>query len=416
MEELETKKKYDFNKGLFYGILIASIVIIGGVRLYVGLSGNKVVIGSGNKFISSSTELLDKETVAKIEEITNYMDINFYEDIDEQEIRNSMYAGIVEGLNDPYSVYYTREEYQSMQVSTSGVYCGIGVALVKDAKTKVVKIIKVYEGTPAEEAGIMKDDQIVSVEDVDASKKELSDLVDLISGEEGATVHMKILRPSTNKTYEVDLERRDVEIPSVESNLAEEGIGYIRIYEFQKNTPDQFMKRLNHLKDQGMKSLIVDLRDNPGGLLTSVVSLLDKLLPEGILVYTQDKYGNRQNYFSKADCEQIPMVVLVNGNSASASEIFAGAMKDYEAATILGTTTYGKGIVQSVIQLEDNDAIKITTAKYYTPKGNYIHGVGITPDVELEYQYTGPQDKKYDQKYDNQLQKALKLLRQKESS
>jgi len=194
--------------------------------------------------------------------------------------------------------------------------------------------------------------------------------------------------------------------------MLEGGIGYIEITEFQSKTDEQFEEMVEGLINQGAKGLIVDVRANPGGLLDSVVNLLDYVLPEGLLVYVEDKYGNRDEYTSDSACIDIPMVVLVDENSASASEIFAGALKDYEYATLVGTTTYGKGIVQSVIPLSDGDAMKITTAKYFTPDGNYIHEVGIEPDVVVEYEYTGPTDKVYDRKYDNQFLKAVEIMKQ----
>jgi carboxyl-terminal processing protease len=195
--------------------------------------------------------------------------------------------------------------------------------------------------------------------------------------------------------------------------MLEDGIGYIQITEFQEKTAQQFDEMVEELKNQGMKGLIVDVRANPGGYLSTVANILDTILPKGLLVYTEDKYGNRQELTSDASALDIPMVVLIDGNSASASEIFAGAIKDYEWGTLVGTTTFGKGIVQNIIPLSDGDAIKLTTSKYFTPKGNYIHEVGIDPDVEIEYEYAGPQDQPYDKQYDNQFLKAVELMKEK---
>jgi carboxyl-terminal processing protease len=317
---------------------------------------------------------------------------------------------MVSGLGDPYTVYYTPEEYESLMVSTSGTYYGIGAGLTQDTDTMVVTITKVYEGTPAEEAGLLKDDIIVSVDGVEATSMDVSDLVQLIRGEEGTTVSLEIYRASTDEELTFEVERRNVQLPSVAGQMLDDGIGYIQISEFQSGTAAQFETILNQLEEQGMQSLIVDVRDNPGGLLSSVVSILDEILPEGTVVYTEDKYGNRDTYTSDASCINYPMVVLVNGNSASASEIFAGAIKDYEYGTLLGTTTFGKGIVQSIFPLSDGDALKITTAKYYTPNGYNIHGTGIEPDIELEYEFLGPDGTTYEMQYDNQLQKAIELL------
>ena len=200
-------------------------------------------------------------------------------------------------------------------------------------------------------------------------------------------------------------------LPSIDSEMLTEEIGYIRIESFETDTATQFETALAELEEQGMQSLVVDLRYNGGGLVDSVVQILDDILPEGLIVYTEDKNGNRQEYKSSGDTHfDYPMVVLINQDSASASEIFAGAIKDYEYGTLIGTTTYGKGIVQVIFPLSDGDAIKLTTAKYFTPNGNYIHGVGIDPDIELEYEYLDPEGESYEMQYDNQIQKAIEVL------
>ena len=277
----------------------------------------------------------------------------------------------------------------------------------------IVTISKVYSGTPAEEAGLLQGDVIVSADGNDATSMEVSDLVQIIRGEEGTTVSLEIYREATNKTFTVDVERRNVELPSVEGEMLDGGIGYIQIGEFQTKTAEQFDEILSGLEQQDMKGLIVDVRSNPGGLLNSVVEILDRLLPEGTVVYTEDKYGNRQDFTSDAECVDYPIVVLCDENSASAAEIFSGAMQDYNYATLIGTTTYGKGIVQTIYPLSDGDALKVTTAKYFTPNGNYIHGKGITPDIELEYEYGNPEGMVYEKQYDNQLQKAIEVMTEK---
>ena len=305
------------------------------------------------------------------------------------------------------------DEYKDLQTSTNGNYYGIGAALSQNAKTMEVTVVKVYEGTPAEEAGLKNGDEILSVDKYEATSMELSNLVKKIRGKEGTKVHLKVYRSQTGENLEFDVERKNVDIPSVDSKMLSDGIGYIQISEFQSNTAKQFKKALAALEKEDMKGLIVDVRSNPGGLVTSVVDILDQILPEGTVVYTEDKYGKKETYTSDASCIHYPMAVLVNGDSASASEIFAGAIKDYDYGTLIGTKTFGKGIVQTVFPLENGDAIKITTAKYYTPKGHYIHGKGIQPDIKLEYKYSGPEDESYDMKYDNQLQKAISVVKEK---
>ncbi len=239
---------------------------------------------------------------------------------------------------------------------------------------------------------------------------ELSELTTHIKGQEGTTVHIEVIRQGEKDYLGFDVERRQIEVPTVEYQMLGGNVGLIRITEFSTATPEQFDHAIKDLQGQGMASMIVDLRDNPGGVLQSVCDMLDKILPEGLLVYTEDKYGGRSDYKSDASCMDIPMAVLINGNSASASEIFAGAIKDYGYGTLIGTTSFGKGIVQTIIPLDDGSAIKLTMAKYFTPKGNYIHEVGISPDIELEYEYLSETDEVYDPMHDNQVLKALEVL------
>ena len=378
--------------------------------IYANTTGNYLIISPKGVTQTSDNKVLNRKTIGKIEELLAYIDLYYNDEYDADDVRDAIYEGTLSGLGDPYSVYYTADDYKDLQISTSGNYYGIGAGLMQNAKTMEVTVSKVYEGTPAEDAGLEDGDQILKVDDVEATSMELSNLVKKIRGEEGTTVHLQIYRESSGETLEVDVKRANVDLPSVSYEMLDGSIGYIQISEFQSNTAEQFKAAVKDLQSQDMKSMIVDVRSNPGGLITSVVDILDQILPEGTVVYTEDKYGKRENYTSDSNCLKLPIAVLVNENSASASEIFAGAIKDYNYGTLIGVKTFGKGIVQTVYPLEDGDAIKITTAKYYTPNGNYIHKVGITPDIEVEYNYSGPKDEKYDKKYDNQLQKAIEVL------
>lgn len=405
------RKKPGFAAGVVVGIAAAAVILVGGTFGICKAGNYQMVIGSKGASKVKNTKLLDQDTVDKVDELTNYMDLYYYEDYDVQDVQDGLLKGVVSGLGDKYSAYYTAEEYKEQQLSTSGTYYGIGAALAQDKDTMQVTITKIYEGTPSEEAGLKKDDVIVSADGTDATSMELTDFVKLIRGEEGTTVHLEIYRPSTEETLEFDVERKNVELPSVSSQMLENNIGYIQISEFQGKTAEQFESALSSLKDQGAQSLIVDVRGNGGGLVDSVVAILDDILPEGTVVYTEDKYGNRQDYTSSGDTYlDMPIAVLVDQNSASASEIFAGAIKDYNYGTLIGTKTFGKGIVQTVFSLPEGDAIKITTAKYFTPNGNYIHGVGIEPDIELEYQFMGGENDEYSVDLDNQIQKAIEVL------
>lgn len=414
--EMEEKESFFKRHGFFFGVLttiLCLVIVCFGVKTVLNLTGQLLIIGEAGASTIKGDALLDDEVIEKIDEIYSYMNIYYYGDFEKEDIYNSIYSGVMESLDDPYSVYYTPEEYKDMQVSTSGTYYGIGAGVSQDLTTMEVTITKVYRGTPSEEAGLKNGDQIISVEGIEATSVEVSELVQHIRGEAGTTVHMVIYRPSTEETLEFDVERRHVELPSIEGEMLEDGIGYIQITEFQDKTDEQFEVMVKQLQKQGAKGLIIDVRANPGGLLTTVVNLLDQVLPEGLLVYVEDKYGNRDEYTSDAACLDMPIVVLTDEHSASASEIFAGAMKDYEYATLVGKTTYGKGIVQNVIPLSDGDALKITVAKYFTPKGNDIHQIGVVPDVEVEYEYTGPEDEDYNKQYDSQFLKALEIMKEK---
>ncbi len=394
-----------FLGGLFCG-LFAGLIATGATG--VGVYSFCTQRAQNNQ--QAISEVLDEKTVSKLSELTSYINAYYMDEYDISDVQESLLAGYVSGLGDKYTVYYTPEEYEDLQISTTGTYYGIGAGLQQNADTMQVTVSKVYSGTPSEEVGLKENDIILYVDDIDATSMELTLLVQKIRGEEGTTVHLQVYRPSTNETLDFDVPRRNVSLPSVEGQMLDNNIGYIAIGEWQRTTADQFKKIVEELAGEGMESMIIDVRSNPGGLLSSVVNVLDYILPEGTVVYTEDKYGNRETYTSDKNCLNYPMAVLINGNSASASEIFAGAIRDYEYGTLIGTTTYGKGIVQSIFNLTGGDALKVTTAKYFTPNGNYIHGVGIDPDITLEYEYSGPADEPYQMQYDNQLQKAIELL------
>ena len=415
------KKKSKFGWGIVTGVLGTVLAAGAALNVFCKTTGTTIYIMNASDAskpaitaADSDSTLLNEDTVKKINELGTYIDYYYYDDVEEQELRDGLYAGLLEGVGDKYSVYYNADEYADLQVSTTGQYYGIGAGLSQNKTTMEVTVNKIYEGTPSEAAGMKKDDVILSVDGTEATSMELTNLVKLIRGDEGTTVHIEIYRPSTEENLSFDVERADVTLPSVSSQMLENSIGYILIDSFETDTAKQFEQALADLQAQGMKSLIVDVRYNPGGMLTSVVQILDDILPEGLLVYIEDKYGNRQDYNSDGDTYlDCPIAVLMNENSASAAEIFAGAIEDYDYGTLIGTTTYGKGIVQTIFPLENGDAVKITTAKYFTPKGNYIHGVGIAPDIELEYEYLNPDGEEYEMQYDNQVQKAIEVLTEK---
>lgn len=347
------------------------------------------------------------EMIEKLRLIEEVIDTYYYQEgIDRKVLEEGAYRGMVEALGDPYSEYFSEEELQALYQDSQGVYYGIGAKVQLDTDSTLAKISGVISNTPAEEADLRAEDLIYKVDGTETYGMSLQEVVSLIKGEEGTYVHLTLIRDG--KEIEKDVVRRKVESPTVEHQMYENGIAYIQITEFDTITVDQFAEALAVSRGQGMKGLILDLRANPGGNLLSVVSIAKMLLPEGLIVYTEDRDGHRMEYKCDGTKEiEVPMVVLVDGNSASASEILAGAIKDYGVGTLLGTTTFGKGIVQRPVELSDGSAVKLTISSYYTPNGTNIHGIGIEPDVVCEFD----SDRYYsDEKYDNQLESAKELL------
>lgn len=354
----------------------------------------------------SSSDVVGKNTNDKLETIEGLIDKNFYFEDDEQSKQDGIIKGYMEGLDDPYSVYYTQEEYASFLEDTEGEYVGVGVQVSQDADTKTITVVKVFDG-PAGEAGIEAEDIITEVNGEDISDQDIDTVVDKIRGEEGTEVTIAVYRSSDGEDHEFTMPRRKVENPTVEYKMLADNIGYIEVSSFYEVTGQQYIDAVEDLNAQGMEGLIVDLRGNGGGLLEIAVDMLDYMLPAGKIVYTEDKDGNVTSEYKSTDDEQFtkPLAILVNGYSASASEIFAGAIKDYGIGTLVGTNTFGKGIVQRVFPLEDGSAVKLTIAKYFTPNGNDIHKVGIKPDIEVELDRDAYKESKGEK--DNQLQAAV---------
>lgn len=362
---------------------------------------------------SGQLNLTGESVETKLDEIQALMETYYLEEIDTEQVENYLYKGAVAGLGDIYAAYYTEEEYQSLIDTTNGSYYGIGVEISQNMTTGVITISRIFEGSPAEEAGLLPGDVVYRIAGQEVTGEDLNKVVTLIKGEEYTTVTVEVARDGEEDYLEFEVERRTIEVPTVESEMLEDHIGYIVITSFDDVTTEQFLTALDSLEQQGMEGLIVDLRNNGGGLVSSVCAILDRLLPEGLIVYTEDKYGNREEEFSDAENYfDKPMAVLVNANSASASEIFAGAIKDYGIGTLVGTTTYGKGIVQKIYPLSDGTAVKLTVSKYYTPNGNNIHGTGITPDIEVELDESLKYEVEVPKEKDNQLQAAIEALKQ----
>lgn len=405
MEEKNTQSR-KFWSGLVTGLLLA-ILIMGTAFLVKQLSVIRAMKQSG-KDVSEADQLVNSFTTTKMGVLEDTIRQYYLDEVDQATLENGVYEGIVDSLKDPYSVYYSTEALEEINQKTEGIYYGIGAYITRDPQSDYCMISGVIANTPAQEAGLQQDDVIYKIDGEDVIGLETSELVTKIKGEEGTIVHMTIVRRATNETLEFDVERRKIESPTVESSMEEDGIGYIQITEFDDVTEDQFAEALAVCKESGMKGLILDLRSNPGGNLNTVCEICRMLLPKGLIVYTEDKYGKRDEYSCEGDRQlEVPLVVLVNGYSASASEILAGAVKDYGIGTIMGTTTFGKGIVQRIISLSDGSAVKLTVSKYYTPKGNNIHGIGIEPDITVEFDA----EKYNEEDFDNQLEAAKEELR-----
>lgn len=322
--------------------------------------------------------------------IENIVEEYYLEEVDTETLATGMYAGIVSVLGDQYSGYYTEEAYERLLESSTGKYQGIGIVLTQDPDTNQIYVVTCYAGTPAEAAGIQAGDVFLSVEGEDVTDWDVTELSGKIREMDGKEVHMVLQREE--ETVEVTVVPDTVEIPVVTSRMLEGNLGYIQITEFTEGTSNQFETAYQELLEQEVNGLIIDLRDNPGGLLTSVCDTLEQILPEGLIVYTETRQGEREEKTCDGETPiEIPLVVLVNENSASASEIFAGAVKDHGVGTLVGTTTFGKGIVQRIFELPDGSAVKLTVSRYYTPNGVNIHGTGIEPDVEVEW----PEDEEF---------------------
>lgn len=415
---MKNKFMSGFLSGLAGALIISAIVL----TIYVTqVEGNDSTTpetntaSEQNNNTASSTE--DKAgsnnaIIQKINKLESLIDKFYMEDVEDSKLADGIYKGLLASLGDPYSCYYTADEYKALMESSSGVYCGIGATVSQNVTTGIITIVKPFVNGPAYEAGILPGDIVYKVNGEEVTGKDLTEVVSRIKGEEGTKAEITIVREGKTDPIEFSIPRKTVEVPTIEYEMLDNKIGYIAISEFDEVTAEQFRKAIDDLDEKGQKGLIVDIRNNPGGLLDTVVDMLDRMLPKGLIVYTEDKYGAREEKYSDGKEEfNKPLAVLINGNSASASEIFAGAIQDYKRGTIVGTTSFGKGIVQSIIPLYDGTAIKVTVSKYYTPNGKNIHGIGISPDVTAELSDKLKQQVVIEKKDDNQLQKAIEIIK-----
>lgn len=427
--EKEPEKKPGFGKGVLVGILstLVVVIVLGGAALGVGkitagekkpgqINSKDNEDGSGGISLNISEDnVLNADLISQVSMLNAYLSEYYLHDVDVEELRTGMLQGMIEALGDPYSQYYDADELASFNDSTQGEYVGIGAAVTQELKTGIVRISKPYAGTPSAEAGLLPGDVIVSVDDTEVTGMDLNRVVTLIKGEEGTSVTLHIYREDQEEYLDIKVERRKVELPTVSHKMLEDNIGYIEVTGFEGVTADQFVAAYEDLKAQGMKRVIVDLRNNGGGLVDTVTSMLDYLLPKGVIFYAMDKNGNKSmEYTSDAKAAlDIPMVVMVNGNTASAAEIFSGNIQEFGLGKVVGTTTYGKGVMQQIFytNAEKTAAVKLTVADYYYHNDKNINGVGVIPDVEVELDEEVSKLLVIPEEQDNQLQKAIETVK-----
>ena len=375
-----------------------------------------VLVGTGRMNLSSlfadSGSIVNNRLNGKMTEIQRYIDKYFLDDIDESKMQDSICKGMVDGLGDTYAAYYNEDEYKDMQEKTSGNYCGIGAYVSQSATDGAISVVQPIKDSPAEKVGLKSGDVISEVDGKSIEGMDLTAVVSKMKGEAGTKVKITVIRKNHKKEF--TLVREEIHSQTVASEMLDNKIGYIAVSSFEEVTKQQFRDALKKLENKGEKSLIIDLRNNGGGLLSTAVDMLDRMLPEGVVVYTKDKEGNKEEYSSTAkESFDKPVVILVNENSASASEVFSGAMQDYKKGILVGTTTFGKGIVQTVFNLQDGTALKLTTSKYYTPKGRNIHGTGLKPDISVALDQETFKQKKSGIVIDNQMKAAVDYLQKK---
>ena len=382
------KKSQGFASGMIIGAVsafMAVILLILSVAAVCIAKGYIHIGVNGDVYIQSDavtdSDGIGSEVEGKLNAIDSVLESFYFGDVDDETAKDNIYKAYLSSYGDKYTMYYTADEYKALKESTNGKFYGIGAVCQLSGEGGVL-LVDVYDNGAGYQAGLRSGDRVVNVDGRDITDMELSSAVALIKGDKGTSVTLEVIRGTERLTFSAV--RDAVEAKTVSYTLLDNNIGYLSISQFEEVTTKQFKAAVEDLQSQGMKGLVIDIRNNPGGLLDTVVGMLKYMLPDGLIVYTEDKQGNRKEYKGQ-DNDELPLAVIVNGNSASASEIFAGAIQDYGKGTIIGTQTYGKGIVQTVKPLTDGSAIKFTIAKYFTPKGQDIHGKGVTPDMVVEY-------------------------------
>ena len=398
MQESRTQRFY---KTIMLVVIVAIITfMITTICVYNYMIDNKDV-----KYLlvsDKNTQTVDINT--KLSAIKKVLDEEYLGDIDEEKLIDGAIKGYVDGVGDEYTEYFTKDEMEKLMISVEGDYVGIGIYMTLNNSNQIV-VLTPIKGSPAYDAGILPGDIIKKVDDIEYSGEEMSEAAAKIKGEEGTKVELVVERDGNELTF--DVERKSIDLNHVESKVLENNIGYIQISTFDDGCSDEFEEELKKLKNENINSLIIDMRNNGGGIVKEALSIADMLIEKDkTLLITVDKNEKEEVSYSKSKPVidgSIKIVVLVNGNSASATEILSGALKDNQRAQIVGETTYGKGVIQNLMKLKDGAGLKITTEEYFTPLRNKINKVGITPDLEVKQEKNSEQD--------IQLQKAIELLK-----
>ncbi|AEE91792.1 Carboxyl-terminal protease [Tepidanaerobacter acetatoxydans Re1] len=353
----------------------------------------------------------DLQHLKPVVDVIKLIEDKYVKDVETEKLIEGAIKGVVESLGDPYSVYMNETEFQDFIASINGSFSGVGMVLSADESTGDIIVVSPIEGTPAQKAGILPKDIIVKVDDIELAGKSLDEAVKLLRGEKGTKVVVYIKRQDNEDLLEFELMRDDIRVTTIKHEIIDDDVGYIKITSFDSQTYDEFKAAVDSLQKQGIKGLILDLRNNPGGSLYESVRIADEILGKGMIVYTEDRNKNKlEEYYSDNNRISLPLVVLINENSASASEIVAGAIQDHKAGVLVGTKTFGKGSVQEIEPFQDGTGIKLTIARYYLPSGRSIDGIGVEPDIKVELSkdispFDIPREK------DSQLLKALDIVK-----
>lgn len=406
---------------LFVSLVLAACMACGCAYLPEMLNGDMLnATTSAPTGATGDTVTLSREDYERYQqfdvllELMDMADAYYYEEINTQDMLDGAANGLLQGLGDPYTFYYTPEEFAELWEEDEGEYAGVGIQISTSYLTGLCTVSRVFDNGPARAAGIHKGDILYMVEDMYVNSSTINDAVDVMRGIPGTDVNVTVLRGTEELTF--TLTRATITVNRIESGMLNDKVGYIFLYEFAGDCATEFATHLQSLEQQGMEGLIIDLRDNPGGWVDDAESIADCFLDKGTLCYLQYKDGSREYYRTKTDRSDrlgLPLVILVNENSASSSEILTGALKDRANATVVGVQSYGKGIVQSVVTLDGGAGMQMTVAQYYTPNGNAVHKLGITPDVEIALPQGDNGMYEFGDLNDPQLAKALEVMVQK---